>query len=93
MLTFPVVLSPLSPSSLLLVKPRHLHVRYSLIAIIHAQHHLLDEVFAASSFESHSLIGTIGVVVSITSGIARPFVAKVNPNPSITFITLNRSLA
>ncbi|KAJ7021655.1 hypothetical protein C8F04DRAFT_1313472 [Mycena alexandri] len=40
------------------------------------------EVFAASSFESHSLIGAIAVVVSITSGIARPFLAKVALNPS-----------
>ncbi|KAJ7032462.1 hypothetical protein C8F04DRAFT_1221920 [Mycena alexandri] len=35
------------------------------------------EVFAASSFKSHSLIGAIAVVVSITSGIAQPFLAKI----------------
>ncbi|KAJ7183589.1 major facilitator superfamily domain-containing protein [Mycena filopes] len=35
------------------------------------------ELFAASSFESHSLIATISVVASIAGGVARPFVAKI----------------
>ncbi|KAJ7764706.1 hypothetical protein B0H16DRAFT_1798029 [Mycena metata] len=35
------------------------------------------EIFAASSFKSHSLIGAIAVVISITSGISRPFIAKI----------------
>ncbi|KAJ7158890.1 hypothetical protein C8R46DRAFT_1165174 [Mycena filopes] len=35
------------------------------------------ETFAASSFESHPLIGTIAVVVSIMSGVAKPFIAKI----------------
>jgi hypothetical protein len=35
------------------------------------------EAYAASSFESHALIGTIGVIVSIIGGVGRPFIAKV----------------
>ncbi|KAJ7637628.1 major facilitator superfamily domain-containing protein [Mycena polygramma] len=36
------------------------------------------EAYAASSFESHALIGTISVVVSIMGGVAKPFIAKVS---------------
>ncbi|KAJ7712573.1 hypothetical protein B0H16DRAFT_1743974 [Mycena metata] len=45
----------------------------ALVSFLYA----LNEVFAASAFESHSPIGDIAVVVSIVSGIARPFRAKV----------------
>ncbi|KAJ7624500.1 major facilitator superfamily domain-containing protein [Roridomyces roridus] len=34
------------------------------------------EAFAASSFESHSLIGAISVATSIIGGVSRPFIAK-----------------
>ncbi|KAK7033011.1 hypothetical protein R3P38DRAFT_3313100 [Favolaschia claudopus] len=34
------------------------------------------EAYAASSFQSHALIGTIGVVVAIIGGVAKPFIAK-----------------
>ncbi|KAJ7903673.1 major facilitator superfamily domain-containing protein [Mycena olivaceomarginata] len=36
------------------------------------------EAYAASSFESHALIGTIGVIVSIIGGVGRPFIAKIS---------------
>ncbi|KAJ7624375.1 hypothetical protein FB45DRAFT_869312 [Roridomyces roridus] len=34
------------------------------------------EVFAASSFESHSLVGAISVATAIIGGVSRPFIAK-----------------
>ncbi|KAJ7127159.1 hypothetical protein C8R44DRAFT_874231 [Mycena epipterygia] len=49
---------------------------YGCLAIVSFVY-ALNENYAASSFESHPLIGTISVVVSIIGGVGRPFIAKI----------------
>jgi hypothetical protein len=34
--------------------------------------------FATSSFDTHALLGTISVIVSIMAGVTQPFIAKVS---------------